>query len=167
MIHTLPLALLLVLAAPANAKPAQPRDDNALEATTLDGRQFRLADTGQVTVVNFWASWCVPCRVELPAFDAWYLSHHSGNNADNVRLIAISMDTPTQLAKVTRLAAAWHFPVAMADASRIPAELRPNALPVTLVYDRTGKLRFDSRKNPAPLDQAMLDRITAPLLKAR
>jgi thiol-disulfide isomerase/thioredoxin len=155
--NRLALAVFLVVATPAAAAPVQ------LEARTLDGQQFRLADTGSVTVVNFWASWCVPCRVELPAFDAWYQSHR----ADKVRLIAISMDTPAQLAKVTRLAAAWHFPVAMADASRIPDDLRPNALPVTLIYDRAGKLRFDSRTKPGPLDTAMLDRLTAPLLKAR
>lgn len=54
-------------------KPAPP-----FTLTRLDGTKLTLADlAGKTVIVNFWNSWCVPCRDELPALQTWYAAHRS------------------------------------------------------------------------------------------
>ena len=64
----------LAIASPVEAhspKVGQPAPDFAL--TLVDGSKVSLADLrGQVVVINFWATWCVPCKKELPLLDAYY-----------------------------------------------------------------------------------------------
>ena len=83
----------------------------ALQATLLDGSQFRNADqTGQVIILNFWATWCAPCRAEMPALEAYYQKYR----AEGFKILAISMDEPEDEAKVRQVMAAFSFPAAMA-----------------------------------------------------
>src|SRR5262245_56507826 len=63
---------------------------------SLDGKTTTLAAyRGDVIVVNFWASWCAPCRRELPMLDQWNAAW-SGRGA---RVIAISIDTDAKKAR--------------------------------------------------------------------
>lgn len=153
--------LLLVSAAPLGAATGQA----AIEATTLDGAHVRAGAAGEpVTLVNFWATWCVPCRAEMPALDAYYRA----NGARGLRVIAISMDDPAAAAKVRAIAGEFHFPVALARDSRIAGAYRPSRLPVTLLFDRKGALAYDSRRGkPSLLDAALLETIAGPLLSQR
>ncbi len=131
-----------------------------------DGPQWALPDAaGQVVIVNFWATWCAPCRQEMPALDAFFTAHRK----DGLAMVAISMDDPSRAKQVREAALGFHFAVQMSGKLHIPSRYRPRQLPVTLVFDRNGVLRFDSRKtpNPALIDAAMLDRVVTPLLQTR
>lgn len=92
------LLLLLLLLAPAWGKGLEVgKPAPAITTTLLDGSSFDLAAlSGKVVVVHFWATWCAPCRVEMPAFEAFYRAHKS----EGLMVVAITLDTPDDLAKV-------------------------------------------------------------------
>ena len=61
----------------------------ALVATALDGQTFDLAKLrGKVVLVNFWATWCAPCRKEMPTLDAFYRRYR----AQGFEMIGVSVD---------------------------------------------------------------------------
>jgi len=150
---------LFCFAAPfrAEAAPSNP----VISAKTLDGGELRVgAADGLVTIVNMWATWCAPCRAEMPALDGYYQAHRT----QGLRMLAISLDDASKAQVVRTVAASFHFPVALARAARLPPAYRPSQLPVTLVFGRDGRLRFDSRKTPGLMTTAQLDRVVGPLL---
>ena len=118
---------------------------------------------GHVFVVNFWATWCAPCRAEMPALDAYYQRHHG----EGLDMLAISMDDPSKARQAREVSASYRFPVALARAVQIPSRYRPSQLPMTLVFDRDGVLRYDSRKAAGLMTEALLDRMAGPLLASR
>lgn len=151
----------LLLAAPAQAvdldQPAPP-----LTATLLDGSAWDLAaHKGDVVIVNFWATWCVPCRAELPAFAEFQRKHQ----AEGVTVLALSMDDPEDLAKVRHVAADLPFAVGLyGDAATRPYG-RIWRLPITFIVGRDGVLRYDGgRGEMTSFDLAGLEKVVGPLL---
>ena len=153
------LALLICSAKPLKA--AGTASVPSIAGKSLTGVPFDLsAERGRVLVLNFWATWCLPCRAEMPSMDDYFVAHHS----QGLDLIAISMDDPSKSAMVRSVAANFHFSAALARDVRIPSAYRPSQLPVTLVFGRDGRLRFDSRRSPGLMTPPQLDRIVGPLL---
>lgn len=147
------------LAFPASeGQPAPP-----MSAKLLDGTVFRLADNaGEVVVVNIWATWCPPCRAEMPALDAYFRRHRD----DGLVLLAISMDDPRDEAKVRDFMKAFSFPAALARDADIRGYGRIWRLPLTFVVDRHGILRKDDWYGDPGLDAQLLEKTVTPLLRA-
>lgn len=62
----------------------------------FDGNQVSLADfRGQPVIVNFWATWCAPCRIEMPALQAAYEKHQD----EKLVILALDQDEPVQVAR--------------------------------------------------------------------
>jgi thiol-disulfide isomerase/thioredoxin len=157
------LACLLVIhghaAALSEGAPAPP-----LDGTLFDGSRFSLAErAGKVVVINFWASWCAPCREEMPALDAYYRRHRG----EGLEVIAISMDRPKDEAKAREIMRAFAFPAAFGREMNIKGYGRVSQLPLTFVIDRQGVLRKDGRFGNPLLDMAILEKTVTPLLRAR
>jgi thiol-disulfide isomerase/thioredoxin len=120
-------------AAPAIGEPAP-----ALKATELDGQPFDLsAARGKVVIVNFWATWCLPCRAEMPALDGFYRTFRDRG----LVLIGISVDRWADRGKVAALMRQYSYPAAMINEALADDFPRPREIPITYVIDRAGVLR--------------------------
>lgn len=122
--------LLCLLAAPAAS---------AFELTDTQGKPHRLADyRGRWVVVNFWATWCVPCIQEIPEIAEFQREH------GKVAVIGVAMDDG-EAAKVKRFAAkvGHTYPLVLADAKVTRQLGEPRALPATRVFDPAGKVVYD------------------------
>ena len=101
------IVALVLLGACASIAAAEPRIAPPLTATLLDGSRFNTAEQrGKVVLINFWATWCAPCREEMPAIDAFYTQ----NRARGLEVIAISLDEPKDSAKVQDIARRYTVP---------------------------------------------------------
>jgi cytochrome c biogenesis protein CcmG, thiol:disulfide interchange protein DsbE len=134
----------------------------SITATLLDGSAFATERlVGKVVVVNFWATWCAPCREEMPALDAWYREHR----AQGVEVLALSVDELALEAQVREAARPFTFPVAMMKAAKLAGFGRIWRMPVTAVIDRQGRLARQDWFIEPRLDAAALDAVVAPLLQ--
>jgi len=130
---------------------------------TLDGGRIGTSELlGQVVILTFWATWCSPCREELPL-----LSRYAAAHADaGLRVLGFTLDGPEQLREVRSIAQTLAFPVGLLSQSSAPGYGRIWRLPVNFTIDRNGKLRdngWDS-KSPAWTSER-LERIVTPLLR--
>jgi thiol-disulfide isomerase/thioredoxin len=134
----------------------------AIEAKLLDGSRFSLfAQTDKVVIVNLWATWCAPCRAEMPALDAYYRQHRD----EGIVLLAISMDAPKDEAKVREVMQEFAFQSALIRDTDIKGYGRVWRLPLTFVIDRRGILRKDDWYGDPGLDIPVLEATVTPLLR--
>jgi peroxiredoxin len=162
-VRFLTIPLLLLMASPAAAAKAPQAGQPApqIEATTIQGVPFVLAEhRGQVVLVNFWATWCLPCRAEMPAIDAFYRTHRD----QGLVVIAISMDEPADLALVRQAMSGFAFPTALISQTQAKGYGRLWRMPLTFVVDRDGILRRNAWKAAPKIDAATLDAEVLPLL---
>jgi peroxiredoxin len=135
-----------------------------LTAKLLDGKSFSTQSIkGEVVIVNFWATWCPPCRQEMPAFESYYQQHKS----QGLRVITVSLDEPADLAKVREVMRNYSFDAALESESQHKGYGRIWRLPLTFVIDRKGVLRKDGWYGAAGIDLQLLDKIVTPLLEEK
>lgn len=157
------LATLLFLAAPvfaADVAVGVPAPD--VQAKLLNGiDNFQLsARHGQVIIINFWATWCPPCRAEMPAIQAYYDKH----KGEGLEILAISMDDSRDLAEVKKIAQQYTFSIAMKSESNFKGLGRIWRMPTTFVVDRDGILRKNGHVGDAEITLAELEALVTPLL---
>jgi len=107
------------------------------ELTLVNGQKVSLADLrGQVVVINLWATWCVPCRAELPELDTYYKVHKS----DGLRVFAVTTENSVsekQLKDLFRV-----MTIEPIHKLKGPYGSIGNAVPSNFVIDRAGKVRY-------------------------
>jgi len=113
------------------------RDAPNFARTDLAGQEINLKHyRGKVVLLNFWATWCAPCRLELPEFEQWQKKY----GADGLQVLAVSMDDGDAPVRRTVRRLHLEFPVVMGDARLGEAYGGVLGLPVTLLIDRDGKV---------------------------
>lgn len=104
----------------------------------LTGHNLDLARLhGKVVLLNFWATWCAPCQVEMPMFARWQKQY----GPQQLAVIGISMDDDSESARRTILAQRVDYPVAMGDATLGQRYGGVLGLPLTFLIDRNGIVR--------------------------
>jgi thiol-disulfide isomerase/thioredoxin len=131
------------------------------ELPDLDGARQRLENwKGKVIVVNFWATWCAPCRKEIPEL----IRAQQGLRDRGLQIVGIAVDDADK-AKSYAAEIGINYPVLVAGLDGVAlsrtAGNNMEALPYTVVLDRTGKV---AASHLGDLNQAQLEKLVAPLL---
>lgn len=159
-------AALAVGAALFHTGNAPDRDGSAILALVLpdaQGHEQPLAQwRGKVLVVNFWATWCVPCREEMPQF----VAIQKRDGAKGVQFVGIAIDQVDKVQQFTK-EIGLNYPALIGGYGAIELSKALgndlSALPFTIVIDRRGKV---AHTQLGPLKAAELDRLLGRLLKA-
>lgn len=153
----LTLAIIAVLLfwnpAAAKAEPAVPQTQEQVEATTIikagmeapdftvemfDGKSIRLSDLrGKVVLVNFWATWCPPCREELTRVQADIIDRFAGKD---FVFLPISRGEELQTVAAFRKRMGYTFPMGLDPDQRIFRRYAKNYIPRNFLIDAEGKV---------------------------
>ncbi|UCE40510.1 MAG: TlpA family protein disulfide reductase [Candidatus Aminicenantes bacterium] len=106
----------------------------------LKGNNITLSSyKGKVLVLNFWATWCAPCRAEIPDFIEVYDEYkNKGLEILGVSVDEISADQVQKFVERNRM----NYPVAMATSDLFRNYPPPQGIPTTLIIDRNGKIQY-------------------------
>ncbi|HEY8939883.1 MAG TPA: TlpA disulfide reductase family protein [Cellvibrio sp.] len=134
------VAVVVSLAVLSLSASADPAPDFTLQSST--GENVRLAEQrGQVVMLNFWASWCGPCRKEMPLLDAMYQRYSSAGFV----LYGVNVEEDNTDAKKLLKELGVTFPVLFDTESKASSLYNVDAMPTTVVIDKKGQVRFVNR----------------------
>jgi peroxiredoxin len=135
--------LLLALALPALAQELKPwsgaATTPALELTDVDGKLHRLADyRGSAVLVNFWATWCEPCREEMPSIDALRVAM----KGKPFVVLAVNVGEGARVARGFGDKMALGFPLLVDRDTKTSKAWGARILPASFVVGPDGKIRY-------------------------
>jgi thiol-disulfide isomerase/thioredoxin len=134
-------------------------DSATLPLTMLDGQTLDLADyEGQVVLVNFWAPWCAPCRIEMPELDSYYQAHRD----DGFTLLAVNAGEPADRAADYLAQFDYSFPVVLDEDGEIDNYFGGvRGMPSSYILNGEGEVVY---QHVGALTQAILEEKVTPLL---
>lgn len=134
------LCALLTGAASSLAMAAQVAPDFTLKST--QGSNVRLSEQrGEVILLNFWASWCGPCRQEMPKL----VELQQRYSKLGFTVLGVNVDKDSALAQKLLKDIPVNFPVLLDNTGDVSARYEVNAMPTTVIIDRDGNMRFRHR----------------------
>ena len=146
-------SLLLVLAAPLAAAPPLPELGHTLSKVekpfnapgftlkNMDGKTHSLSEfKGKVVMLNFWATWCPPCRREIPSMEAVY---QQLKNSDFVVLAVNEWESEDMVfAYLGQLAVMPSFPILFDSTGKVAEQYKVKGVPTTVIIDRQGRVAY-------------------------
>ncbi len=138
---------------PSTPAPAWQLKD--VDGATVSSDQFK----GKVVVLDFWATWCPPCREEIPG----YIDLQRKYGKDGLAIVGVSLDRDGP-AVVKRFMAAqkMNYQVVMGDDAIVDAFGGVEAIPTTFIIDRSGMIRY---RKVGAMPKAEFEDILRPFLK--
>ena len=134
----------------------KPAPDFALKSST--GENLRLSEfRGDVVMINFWATWCGPCRQEMPLLDELY----SRYNRVGFNLLGVNIDDDSSRAMDMIRELGVNFPVLFDSRKEVSKMYDVDAMPVTVIVDRTGNVRFVHQGYKPGYEEKYLDQVRA------
>ena len=134
------LSALVAGAAMAAIAPSSTAPDFTLH--TMNGPNMRLQEQrGKVVMINFWATWCGPCRQEMPHLSRLYDKYR----ASGFVLMGINVDDDTRNAAAVAAKLGVGFPVLLDTDKQVSRLYDLSTMPSTVLIDRDGKVRFVHR----------------------
>jgi peroxiredoxin len=119
------------------ANTSGPAPDFTLKSQT--GENIKLSELrGQVVMINFWASWCGPCRQEMPLLDQIY-QHYEPMG---FTLLGVNVEEDSTAANKVLKEIPVSFPVLFDNKSQVSESYKVRAMPSTVLIDRDGKMRY-------------------------
>jgi peroxiredoxin len=106
---------------------------------TMNGPNLRLQEQrGRVVMVNFWATWCGPCRQEMPQLDRLYQKYHAAGFV----LLGVNVDDDQRKAAEVAGKLGVTFPVLLDTDKTVSKLYELSTMPSTVIIDREGKVRY-------------------------
>jgi len=132
------LMVVLTLALPAWAAAADVQAP-AFTLQSVDGKAVSLAQyKGDVVMINFWASWCGPCRQEMPLLDSIYKQYKDMGFV----LLGVNVEPDSHNANAWLKKTPVSYPVLYDPNSQVSQLYQVQAMPTTVIIDRQGIVRF-------------------------
>jgi len=117
--------------------------------TDLSGQTIQLSRYGgKVVLLNFWATWCAPCRSEIPRF----VDFENKYDRDGLQIIGISLDDDPKLVRAFYQQLSMNYPVAIGDAKLAEQYGGVLGLPVTFLIGRDGRI-YEKHAGEAEISQ--------------
>jgi len=108
------------------------------ELVNLAGETVKLSELrGKIVILNFWATWCEPCKVEMPFFEKL-----SRNSQSEVEILAVNFDEPPQQVEQFVNEYKLSFPVLLDPGGNVQNLYRVRGYPTTFVVDAAGSIQF-------------------------
>ena len=132
----------------------KPAPDFALKSST--GENLRLSEyRGDVVMINFWATWCGPCRQEMPLLDELY----SRYERVGFNLLGVNIDDDSNRAMDMIRELGVNFPVLFDARKEVSKLYDVDAMPVTVLVDREGNVRFVHQGYKPGYEEKYLDQV--------
>jgi peroxiredoxin len=141
---------------PAPVQPGNPAPD--FELKTLDGETAVLQDhSGEVILINFWATWCPPCKAEMPDLNAYYLA----NQEKGFTILGVNAQEDQKTVSNFIQATGFSFPILLDSFGDVANQYQVHSYPTTIVVGRDGEIKYIHNGIISP---TQLETIVTPLL---
>lgn len=124
------------------------------ELTTLTGEQVQLSDyRGKKVILNFWATWCPPCRAEMPHMQAFY----EKNKDNDIAILAVNLtNTDKGKASIREFVNEYEltFPIPLDKQGTVGPEYQAYTIPTSYIIDSNGLIQ---EKVVGPMDEAIME----------
>lgn len=149
-------SILAATSLASSGMEGQVAPDFVLKSTS--GENLRLSEyRGDVVMINFWATWCGPCRQEMPLLDELYRRYHRVG----FHLLGVNIDDDTTRALRMVEELDLHFPVVFDTRKEVSRLYNVEAMPATILVDREGKIRHVHHGYKPGYEDKYLDQIRA------